>query len=84
MTQEAYVMNTKQVAEFMGVSIGWVYKNKNLLPHRRVGSLYFFHKPTIQAWLADGHTPTEEVVESEMSETEISSRANAFRERVGV
>jgi hypothetical protein len=82
--QEADVMNTKQVAEFMGVSMGWIYKNMMLLPHRRVGSLYFFHKPTIAQWLADGHTPTEEVVESEMSETEISSRANAFRERVGV
>lgn len=52
-------MNPKQIAEFMGVSIGWVYKNMMLLPHRRVGSLYFFHKPTIAQWLADGHVPSE-------------------------
>lgn len=61
----------------MGVSIGWVYKNKKLLPHRRVGSLYFFHKPTIAQFLAEGHTP-DEIVETEATAEEMRAHAKGI------
>ena len=54
------VMTVEDLAVFMGVSPGWVYRHKSKIPNRKVGHLYFFHRPTIERWLAEGHD-TEDV-----------------------
>ena len=46
------ILNVNQLATFIGVSPGWVYRHKDEIPHRQAGSLYFFHLPTIVKWLA--------------------------------
>jgi hypothetical protein len=74
------VIDARALSEFMGVSHGWVYNNMKNMPHRKVGNLYFFHKPTIVAWLA-GNVPSEVKVDVEMSEEERDAAAKEFVNR---
>ena len=45
------VMTIKEVAAYLGRSAGWVYQNKDGLPHRKIGRLYLFHKEAIDEWI---------------------------------
>jgi excisionase family DNA binding protein len=45
------IMSIKELATYMGKSVGWVYANKDELPHRRIGRLYFFDRGAIDDWL---------------------------------
>ncbi len=61
MIQDVEVMSTRQIADFLGVSSGWVYRHRGEIPHRQVGSRVLFHKPTVEQWFAKSQC--DEVVE---------------------
>lgn len=44
------VMNTKEVAEYLGISKGWIDKNYNNIPHFRLGNRPMFNKEDIDQW----------------------------------
>lgn len=44
------VMNTKQLAEYLGVSVHWVYKNTAELPHEKRGKKVLYLKGEIDEW----------------------------------
>ena len=56
------VMTIKEVAAYLGRSAGWVYQNKDGLPHRKIGRLYLFHKEAIDEWI-HGERPRANTIE---------------------
>ena len=52
------LMSIKELAIYLGRSAGWVYVNKDSLPHRKIGRLYFFDKGAVDEWLR-GERPVE-------------------------
>jgi len=56
------VMTIKEVAAYLGRSAGWVYQNKDGLPHRKIGRLYLFHKEAIDEWI-HGERPAVTTIE---------------------
>ena len=61
------LMSIKELAIYLGRSAGWVYVNKDSLPHRKIGRLYFFDKGAIDEWLR-GEKPVAPVVASVRSQ----------------
>lgn len=45
------VMNTKQLSEYLGVSVQWVYKNVKEIPHEKRGKKIIFRKSDIDNWI---------------------------------
>lgn len=45
------VMNTKQLSEYLGVSLQWVYKNSKQIPHERRGKKIIFRKSKVDDWI---------------------------------
>jgi excisionase family DNA binding protein len=54
MQQNHDVMTVEDVAIYIKMSISYIYKNLDKIPHKRVGGNIRFHKPTVDAWLAAG------------------------------
>jgi excisionase family DNA binding protein len=52
MQQNHDVMTVEDVAVYIKMSISYIYKNLDKIPHKRVGGNIRFHKPTIDHWLA--------------------------------
>jgi excisionase family DNA binding protein len=52
-TDRREVLNTKQVAELLGVHTSTVYEAANLgrIPHRRLGRLLLFERSAVLAWV---------------------------------
>ncbi|MGD9566829.1 MAG: helix-turn-helix domain-containing protein [Sedimentibacter sp.] len=46
-------LNTKQVAEFIGMSIPWVYQNLHILPHKKMGRKLIFDTSEITEFLKE-------------------------------
>lgn len=46
-------LNTKQVAEFIGMSIPWVYQNLHILPHKKMGRKLIFDTAEIIDFLKE-------------------------------
>lgn len=48
--------NAKQVAEYLGVSVGTVYNSAAAgeIPHRRIGKKPIFNSNTVAEWVAGG------------------------------
>lgn len=44
------VMSPKQLAEYLGVSVSWVYQNTKELPHEKRGNKTIFIKSEVDAW----------------------------------
>lgn len=44
-------LNTKQVAEFIGMSIPWVYQNLHVLPHKKIGRKLIFETEEVIEFL---------------------------------
>jgi hypothetical protein len=44
------LMSIKELAVYLKKSVGWVYVNKDELPHRKIGRIYFFDKGAIDDW----------------------------------
>ena len=53
-----YVMTVEEVASYIELSISFVYKNLDKIPHKRVGGNIRFFRPTIDAWLLQCSTVT--------------------------
>jgi excisionase family DNA binding protein len=47
-------MTIVELAHYLKVSVSCLYKNKKKIPHGKVGSMYRFYKPAIDAWMAEG------------------------------
>lgn len=56
------LMSIKQLGIYLGRSAGWVYVNKDSLPHRKIGRLYFFDKGAVDEWLR-GERPVVTTIE---------------------
>lgn len=46
------VMTVEELANYLKVSTGWVYQNKNQIPHTDIGG-YKFYKASIKKWLEE-------------------------------
>ncbi len=56
-------LNKKQLAEYWGVSVSWIDKNINNIPHTDKGGIYFLRSEA-DAW-RKGDTAKQEVVNTE-------------------
>jgi len=43
-------MNTKEVAQYLGMSLAWVYQNTKTLPSMKIGKKLLFDKNEINEW----------------------------------
>lgn len=50
---ERITLTVAEVAELIGVSTAFVYRlvARGEIPHKKVGRLIIFHRPTIETWL---------------------------------
>lgn len=50
------VLNVNQAAKLLGLSVSTIreYTNRNVIPHRRVGSKLLFHEGALKLWLIEG------------------------------
>ena len=44
------IMSTKQLADYLGMSVQWVYEHTKELPHEKIGRKTLFHKSEIDQW----------------------------------
>ncbi len=58
-TQEDQIFTVKTLAEYLGVSVNWVYERsrKREIPRFKVGRLVRFRKSEIDRWMATVKTP---------------------------
>ncbi len=59
--QEKDVIGARETAEFLGVSLSWLYNHVDEIPHRTVGILHLFYKPALREWLNRIETSNEPV-----------------------
>lgn len=45
------IMNTKQTAEYLNMSVPWVYQNLSILPHSKIGKKLIFNKKEMNQFL---------------------------------
>lgn len=45
------IMDTKEVAKYIGMSTAWVYQNLDMLPHRKIRKKLIFQTDEINAFL---------------------------------
>lgn len=64
-------MTTKQLAEYLGVSQQWVYKNLKQIPHERRGKKIIFRKSEIDDWIKEKN---EESKNEKTSSYNVSSK----------
>lgn len=45
------MLNVKETAEYIGMSVNWVYQNLNILPHRKIGRRLSFNTKELDSFL---------------------------------
>ncbi len=69
------IMNVKEVAAFMRVSVSWLYRHLDDVPHRQIGNLHFFHRGAIEQYLAGQLTNQSE---DELTDEQRNALAKEF------
>ena len=71
------VMNTKQLSEYLGISVQWVYKNVKDIPHEKRGKKIIFRKSDIDNWIKQKNV--ESNIDNTLNVNAISKRNKVYK-----
>lgn len=55
------IMNAKEAAEYIGMSLSWIYQNLNILKYRKIGRRLIFNTSDLDSFLEDREVKSKNV-----------------------